>query len=403
LGHCQGDPQPGILKKSLAAEGTHMPVIPEFRLEAYMSKWEFNSRFHLTASDAESLSVRDLLQLANEADREAFANAQLGYLPPAGSAALREAIASTYESVSANDVLCFAGGGEAIFAAVNTLLDTGDHAVIITPSYQSAETLAVCRCATTGVALDPDNNWELYPDSVLRAIRPNTRLVAINFPNNPTGKIVDRATYDELIEICRRHGLWLLSDEVFTLVERDPAMRLPQAVDAYERGISINVMSKSYGLPGLRVGWIAAKDDGLLARMEKLKHYLSICNSSTGEALAVIALTSRDAILKRTRAIVRSNVALLESFFAEFPELFEWREPDGGTVAYPRYKGAAGVETFVRRLAEDAGVLLMPASVFRSDLNPTPADRFRIGLGRANMTAGLDAMRGWLKEHIDEV
>jgi aspartate/methionine/tyrosine aminotransferase len=153
-------------------------------------------------------------------------------------------------------------------------------------------------------------------------------------------------------------------------------------------------MSKAYGLPGLRIGWIACKDQAVLSQMERAKHYLSICNSGPSEVLALIALNARAEILARNHGIIDANLALLDDFFASHPDLFDWAVPDGGCIAYPRYKGEDGVERFCKELVEQSGVLLLPASVYRSDLNPTPADRFRIGYGRANTAAGLAALQG---------
>jgi len=183
------------------------------------------------------------------------------------------------------------------------------------------------------------------------------------------------------------------------LIERSPDLRLPQVADSYERGISLNVMSKSYGLPGLRIGWLACRDPAVLLQFERYKHFLSICNSAPSEVLAEIALKARAPILDRNRGIVRRNIGMLNEFFAEFPQLFDWREPDGSCVAFVRYKGADGVETFTRQLVEEAGVLLLPSSVYRSELGPVPADRFRIGFGRASMATGLSVMRDWLIRH----
>ena len=122
------------------------------------------------------------------------------------------------------------------------------------------------------------------------AIKQNTRLIAINFPHNPTGKLISKEKLNTLIEISRKHGIYLFSDEVYRLMERKEEIRLPQIADIYEKGLSLNVMSKAYGLPGLRIGWIASKDIELLDKMERMKHYLSICNSSPSELLSIIAL-----------------------------------------------------------------------------------------------------------------
>ena len=368
----------------------------DFSLEVYFSRWEFNCEINLAGSDAESLSLQELLALGSDADRQAFENTHLGYTETYGSPSLREAIAGTYDSVSREDVLCFAGAEEAIYTVNRVVLGPEDHAVVITPNYQAAETVPLSICEISGVALDIDRGWELDIDAVRAAIRPNTRLVSINFPNNPTGKIIPRASLDALIAMCREQGIWLFSDEVYRLFERDESLRLPQAVDLYERGISLNVMSKAYGLPGLRIGWLACKDREMLARFERYKHYLSICNSAPSEALARIAIQARDAILSRNRAIVASNRKALDKFFANHSNLFEWRQPDGGCVGFIRYKGRDGVEAFTRRLVEESGVLLLPSSVFRSEVAEVPADCIRIGFGHSNVPEGLERLERWL-------
>lgn len=371
-----------------------MTLLPDFRLETHFSKWEFAARHHMTASDAESMTMADLLALASAEDRAAFDALWLGYTETHGAPDLRAAIASTYDARQPDDILCFAGAEEGIYIACHALLSAGDHAIVLTPNYQSAETVPLSICAVTGVPLDPDAGWDLDLDRLAAAIRPNTKLISINFPNNPTGAILTRERFDGLVALCRKHGIWLFSDEVYRGLGPDPDRHLPQAADVYERGVSLNVMSKAYGLPGLRIGWIAAQDRALLAAMERMKHYLSICNSAPSERLALIALKARQTILDRNNARVRTNLDMLEAFLAEHPGLFDWRRPDGGCVAYPRYLGGEGVEAFTHDLVETSGVLLLPASLFRSALGETPADRFRIGYGRANIAACIDALRG---------
>ena len=346
--------------------------------------------------DAQSISLRELLAYASPADRERFQELHLGYTQTFGAPTLRAAIAATYDSLAAEDILCFAGAEEAIYVAMQVLLSPDDHCIVITPNYQAAETLPLSICAVSGVPLDEENGWALDVDRIKAALRPNTKLISINFPNNPTGAIASHAAYAALVELCRSRGIWLFNDEVYRLIERAPELRLPQAADTYERGISLNVMSKSYGLPGLRIGWLAARDRDFLLQCERYKHFLSICNSGPSEVLAEIALSAREPILARNRGIVRQNVALLGEFFARFPGLFDWREPDGSCVSFVRYRGTDGVETFTRRLVEESGVLLLPASVYRSDLGPVPADRFRIGFGRLGLSQGLEVMRDWL-------
>jgi aspartate/methionine/tyrosine aminotransferase len=364
----------------------------EFALEAYFARWEGRVRHNLTASECEPLHLPDLLAMANDADRARWDSLSLGYGDPLGAIWLRQSIAALYETLDPAAILCFAGAQEGIYCAMHALLGAGDHAIVVTPNYQSAETVPMALCAVTGIALDPAQGWTLDIDAVAAAIRPNTRLVSINFPNNPTGKILERDRFDALVALCRKHGIWLFSDEVYRLIERDPATRLPQAVDVYERGLSLNVMSKAYGLPGLRIGWIACRDPALLLRMEQLKHYLSICNPAPSEVLAQIALTARERILTRNRTIAAGNLALVQNVFSAFTDLLDWHVPEGGITGYPRYRGVDGVERFAARLMEAEGALVLPASVYRSDLVAAPADRFRLGFGRTGMAAGLAAM-----------
>ncbi|HWG68099.1 MAG TPA: aminotransferase class I/II-fold pyridoxal phosphate-dependent enzyme [Steroidobacteraceae bacterium] len=369
----------------------------DFALEVYFSKWEFAANHNLCASDCENLSLAELLALASPEDRAAFEGVGLGYTETFGAPALREQIAGIYDTVKAEHLLCFAGAEEAIYTAMQVLLDAGDHAIVITPNYQAAETVPLGICEVTGVALDRERNWDLDMDLLRAALRPNTKLISINFPNNPTGKILERDHFEEIVAICRSRGIWLFNDEVYRSIERDPGRRLPAAVDAYERGISLNVMSKAYGLAGLRIGWLACKDRAMLVRFERFKHFLSICNAAPSEVLARIALKAREKILDRNRAVIRANLAVLNAFFADYAHLFEWREPDGGCTAFIRYKGAEGVEEFTRRLVEEAGVLFLPSSLYRSELGPVPQDCLRVGFGHSHVPRGIAALRRWLE------
>jgi aspartate/methionine/tyrosine aminotransferase len=373
-----------------------MPMLPDFRLETYFSRWEFTARFHLTASDAQTMTVRDLLDLADADGRDQWEHLNLGYTQTWGLPALREAIASTYDQVAAGDVVCFAGASEAVYLAMQALLDPGDHAVVLTPNYQTAETTPASICEVTGVALRPEDGWALDLAAVEAALRPTTRVVSVNFPNNPTGAVPDEGTWRALAALCEERGIWLFSDEVYRGLELPPRSPLPQAADLSPTALSLNVMSKAYGLPGLRIGWIACRDRQVLRRLERAKHYTSICNSAPSEVLALIALRAREAILARNRQIVSGNLPVFGAFFARFPDLFDWAPPDGGCVAFPRYLGTDGVEAMCTDLAEQEGVLLLPASIYASQLTATPADRFRIGVGRRDPQQALDVWASWL-------
>ena len=368
----------------------------EFTLGTFLSRWSPIARHDLSASEAETLALRDLLAMAAPEDLHRWQGLDLGYTDPRGAIWLRQAIAKSYADLTEDAVLCFAGAQEALACTARALLTAADHAIVVVPCYQPSEMAVTSVAEVTGVALEPDHGWQLDLTKLAAAIRPATRLVVVNFPNNPTGALIDRVGLEALIALCRQHGLWLINDEVYRLIDRDPAARLPQVAEIYERGISINALTKSHGLPGLRVGWVACRDRNMLARMGVVKTALSGCLAAPSEVLAHIAIQAEERILGRNRMLASANLRRLRAFFAQHADLFEWDEPAGGVTAFPRYCGAGGVEAFAETLAREAGVLVLPGSIWRSSLAPTPTDRFRIGFGRSGVAPALAAWQEFL-------
>lgn len=367
-------------------------MLPEFRLEKFFSEWEFQARYHLTASDAESCALRGILD-----DPAELLDLRLGYLPSEGGAELRQAIAATYTHIEADQVLAFCGAEEGLYCAMHALLGKGDHAIVTVPNYQAMEELPLALCGqVSGLPLRAQNQWDLDLDELRELVRPNTRLLAVNFPNNPTGKVLSQERWSQLLEFVRERQIWLFSDEVYRGLERDPLRVLPQAADLYERALSLHVMSKAYGLPGLRIGWIACQNRGILEKMLKIKHYLSICNSAPAELIATRALQKGPWLLQRNRQLTVENLALWRNFFDEYAQLFEWWEPEGGCVAFPRYLGSQGVESWCHRLLHEAGVLFLPSSIYESRLGPVPQDHFRLGYGRRGLAEGLKILREFM-------
>jgi len=373
-------------------------VLPDFRLETLFSRWEFSARYNLAASDMETVALGELLALADTEDREAWETLRLGYIPSRGIPQLREAIASWYEVITGENVICFTGAQEGIFCAMHALLSPGDHAVVLVPNYQSTETIPASICEVSGVALRPAEGWRLDLDELRNALRPNTRVIAINFPNNPTGALTDPGSFGAIIRLAEERGIYLLSDEVYRGVERDPAARLPHAADLSERTLSLGVTSKALGLPGLRVGWIATRDRALMDRLERMKHYLSIAGAGPSEVLATIALKHRARILARNTALLDENRTLLREFFMRHEDVLEWYDPGGGCVQFPRYCGSEGAEELCRRAVERHGVLMLPPSVFASKLATVPGDRIRLGYGRRDLGSALAAFERVLTE-----
>jgi len=360
--------------------------IADFALERYFARWEFAVRHLLCASDVEGYPLAELLALADDETRGLWEGLRLGYTESTGHPLLRREIAGLYERIDADEVLVFAGAEEAIFCLLNVLLGPGDHAVVTWPGYQSL--YEVARAAGSDVTLHElreADGWALDVDRLRAALRPETRLVVVNAPHNPTGMLPTHAEWRVLTDLCVEAGVHLLSDEVYRFLEFDPADRLVAGADALERGVSLGVMSKSFAMAGLRIGWLATRDRALLERVAAFKDYTTICSSAPSEILALIALRARETVLTRSRAIVEANLPLLDAFFAERPEAFHWVRPRAGSVAFPRLTlPGTTVDDFAAELVEAEGVLLLPGSRFGH-----PGNHFRVGFGRTDLPVAL--------------
>lgn len=366
-------------------------MIPRaFSLERYFARHEFAIRYLLCSSDPESLSIGELLAFEPGAEA-ALADVWLGYTQSRGDPELRRAIASSYSDADEEIVLVHSGAEEPIFSFANVALQPGDGIIFQFPAYQSHYSVAEALGAeATRWPSDLTNGGAPDPDDLERLVRPLTRAIVLTTPNNPTGYAFDRERLDAVVAIARKRGLWLFSDEVYRGSERDPAAAHPAVCDLYERGISLGGMAKVYGLPGLRIGWIATRDRSLYQRMAEFKDYVTICNGAPSEFLAKLALRHRGALLERIRRIVLPNLELLDSFFARWPETFDWQRPQAGTTAFPRYlRGSA--ERFCDDLARNAGVLLLPSTAFDAG-----DDRIRFGYARANLPEALAALEAAL-------
>jgi aspartate/methionine/tyrosine aminotransferase len=197
---------------------------------------------------------------------------------------------------------------------------------------------------------------------------------------------MSRATLERLVEIARERSLILFSDEVYRGLEHDPADRLPAACDLYEWGISLNTVSKAYGLPGLRIGWLACRDQKLIAAIRDLKLYTTICSSAPSELLVALALRHGDRLVERCREVVLANLPLVEEFLARRGDLLEWVLPTAGPIGFPRVKGEVDVRAWCEQTAEQAGVLLLPGSVYGRP------SHIRIGFGRENLPQALERL-----------
>jgi aspartate/methionine/tyrosine aminotransferase len=370
--------------------------IADFALERYFARWEFAVRHVLGASDVEGWSMAQLVALADDETRAMWDGLRLGYTESTGHPKLRAEIAALYDSLEADDVLVFAGAEEAVFCLFSTSVEAGDHVIVTWPGYQSLYEVARAAGAHVSLhALREEDAWSLDVDRLIRSFRPETRLVVVNAPHNPTGMLPSEADWGRLAAACADARIRLVADEVYRFLEHDGAATLPAGADLDDRAISIGVMSKSFAMPGLRIGWLATRDRAVLDRCARMKDYTTICSAAPSEVLALIGLRAREGVLARSREIVAANLAVLDGFFERQAGALAWVRPKGGSIGFPRLVpgGPAGssAERFTASLVEETGVLLLPSSTFGFG-----DSHFRIGLGRTDLPQAIEAVERFL-------
>jgi aspartate/methionine/tyrosine aminotransferase len=238
--------------------------------------------------------------------------------------------------------------------------------------------------------------WEFNIQDLSNLIRPETSLIIINFPHNPTGASISDQDLLQIVGFCRQLDIPLFSDEMYRMLESDKAERLPFVSDIYEKGIGLFGMSKTFSLPGLRTGWLASENIDFLEKARAFKDYTTICSSGPSEILALIGLRARDKIIKTNLDLIKKNLDILDDFFSEYDNLFEWARPGAGPVGLvgfrPENSGFVNADHFCSDLISKAGVLLAPAGCFDYEENA-----FRIGFARKNMPDCLRQLEIFLK------
>lgn len=369
--------------------------IRDFELECFFEKHEFSAPYLLAQSDCEAMTARELLSMEPEAE-QGYLNLWLGYTETWGDPELRKVIAQLYRNhMTAENVLGLHGAEEGIFLYLNVMLQPGDHAIVMYPNYPSAYEVvnAIPGCTMSRWEIrDDGEKWTLDFDELERLIRPETRLIAINSPNNPTGYTLTNAELERLCGICREHGLYLFCDEVYKGLELDGEKR-EWAADVYDKALSLGVMSKAYGLPGLRVGWAVTKDRETLEKMVRFKHYTTICGAAPSEYLSKVALRHSEQLLERSRTTIRENIALADAFFAKHAALFEQKPVCAGPIAFHKLRIDMTADAFCDLAVKRKGVLLLPGSVYG-----VTEPYFRMGYGRKSFAANLAVFDEFLRE-----
>jgi aspartate/methionine/tyrosine aminotransferase len=365
--------------------------LPPFKLERYFAKYEFTTEYLLCSSDCEAMSIADLL-LLEEGAAEKFQDVWLGYTESQGSPTLRKEIGRLYVTIQPEEILVHTGAEEAIFLFMFAAFKKYDHVIVHSPAYQSlAEVARAAGCDVSPWQAREENGWSLDLDELRHLMRTNTKAIIINTPHNPTGYLMSHSDYEAVHRFATENDLLLFSDEVYRESEYDPARRLPAACDLGKHAVSLGVTSKTYGLAGLRIGWVATKNKEVYDKIAALKDYTTICNSAPSEFLAEVAIRNRDKLVARNLGIIKENVSTIDEFFARHADLFSWVRPHAGSMAFPRYLGGY-IEKFCDDLVKKAGVLLLPGSIYDDSGN-----HFRLGLGRKDLPLAVDRLEEYLR------
>ena len=371
-------------------------MIKPFELERYFAKYEFTAPWLLCCSDCEALTLSELLSMADEESLHLWNQLWLGYTESHGHPLLREEVCRLYHSLAPDEVLVTVPE-EGIYITMQSLLQKGDHIVVTGPGYQSLWDIAhSLGCATSFWMPQWDHvlGWSFQVEELFNLITKKTKLIVINFPHNPTGSVLTEAQLNRVVEVARERNLYLFSDEMYRYLEFDPSLRLPSVAEVYERGIALSGLSKSFALPGLRIGWLTSKDKALLQSCAYYKDYTTICNSAPSEVLAIIGLRAKHQILERNFNTISRNLSLLDAFFIRYNHLFTWHQPTAASIAFPKFLPHYPVADYCDGLIKKCGVMLLPANLFGLD-----GPFFRIGFGRKNLP---EALARW-EEEVDVI
>ncbi len=365
--------------------------IKDFKLERYFAKHEFTAKYLLSSSDCDGLELQHLLEIASEDEMALWGNLKLGYTESEGSTHLRQAILKHYKIDSIENVVV-ATPGELNFISMNVLLNDHDHVVTVSPCYQSlSEVIKSINCDIS-YWKPKEENWIFNTEELEDLIQENTRLIIINFPHNPTGNYLTKKQLDKVIEIARKHDLYIFSDEMYHKLTNDHTEELPPISDLYEKGISLWGTSKSFSLAGLRIGWLVCQNKSFLKEVIAFKDYLSICNSAPSEILAMIALNNSELIIEANRKKIQKNISIFVDYVKGHELITNFTPPQAGSTSFVKLNIDGSSMEFSNRLVEKTGIMTVPAEMFEY-----AGKYIRIGFGRENFPNVLEILDKYLK------
>ena len=369
--------------------------IEPFKLERYYALYKFTSEYSICNSDSEAMTIGELLAL-EEGATEKFHNHWLGYTETLGHSELRRDIATIYTDNTSDDLMVCTGAQEPIFLFSQAVLQASDEVIVQTPCYQSLQSIpASIGCKVHPWNIRYENNTAHYDLTELAQLITNkTKVIYLNAPHNPTGYLFTKEEQQTIVELARKNNILIFCDEVYRELEHDPKYKIPAFADVYENAVSLGVMSKSYGLPGLRIGWLATKNKAILNQIAVLKDYTTICNAAPSEFLAGVALRNRQTILDRNIGIVKNNLVYYDQFFEQYGDLFSWYKPHAGPVAFVKMHFSNDDMAFAEKALKERKVLILPGGIY--DYNGF----FRIGFGRKQLPASLAQFAAFVEDTL---
>ncbi len=368
--------------------------IKDFAVERYFAKYEFSAQYMLSSSDCDGYSMDYVLSVASADEKNLWESLKLGYTETVGSEFLRKAIKGHYKTIQMDEIVV-SSPGEANFILMNVLLNKGDNVICMSPMYQSLYQVSKDLGCSISFWKPHENTggWHYDITDLKKLISSKTKLIVVNFPHNPTGFSPTIEEYHKIIELARERGITIFSDEMYRYLNHNKETGLPSMCDLYENSISLWGTAKTFGLAGLRLGWLTSKNKGLLKKVEKFKDYLSICNSAPSEVLGTIALNNMDKFVIPNMDKIRFNISLFSEFHKINSRLIDFEEPLSGSTAFIRLKINEPASVFAEKLVKSTGIMLLPSETFEYG-----KCHARIGFGRKNMPEMLSVFGHYIRE-----
>jgi aspartate/methionine/tyrosine aminotransferase len=357
--------------------------IQPFKLERYFAKYEFDTKYLISSSDCDGYSLDYILSCADKEELNLWNNLKFGYTDSAGSEFLRKSIAAQYKTVKTDEILVMSPG-EANFILMNVLLEPGDEVICMAPAYQSLYQVAISLGTKIIWWNVNDESQEFKSADLNGLITDKTKLIIVNFPHNPTGFIPSRDELNKIVEIARENNLIVFSDEMYHQLVHNDEDQIPAFCDLYENAISLWGMAKSFGLAGLRMGWLASHRNDLLEKIASFKDYLSICNNPAGEVLSSIALNHKEKFINPNIEKIVRNKILFWEFAMRHPELVELVLPKAGSTSFVKLKIEKSTLDYCEDLVQQTGIMMVPSEMFEYG-----DEHVRVGFGRENFNEAL--------------